>query len=55
MCLTVLFLFDFRYQTIVALFMETEIWANYLVHLHKNHIPTFLLNVRLSEKSYLGY
>ena len=44
-----------EHQPTAALFMETEIWANYLVHLHKNHIPSFLLNARLSDKSYLGY
>lgn len=44
-----------HHQPKVAVFVETEIWANYLLQLKKNHIPTYLINARLSEKSYRGY
>ena len=35
--------------------METEIWANLISGCHKNHIPLFLANARLSEKSQRSY
>ncbi len=39
----------------ISLFMETEIWANYINKLYKRNIPTFLINARLSEKSFNSY
>lgn len=42
-------------QPSVAVFVETEIWANYLYALRKRGTPTFLINARLSEKSFQGY
>lgn len=44
-----------RAQPRVAVFVETEIWANTLYILKKNTIPSLLINARLSEKSYSGY
>lgn len=43
------------YQPQLALFMETELWANCLSELKKRSIPSLLINARLSEKSYHGY
>lgn len=48
-------LFLQRTQPSVAVFVETEIWANYLHTLKKRHTPTLLINARLSEKSFSGY
>lgn len=42
-------------QPMVAVFVETEIWANYLQALHKQQIPALLINARLSQKSFRGY
>lgn len=42
-------------QPSIAIFMETEIWPNYLAACGKKQIPTILANSRLSEKSYRGY
>lgn len=39
----------------VAVFVETEIWANYLLALKKQNTPALLVNARLSEKSFNGY
>lgn len=39
----------------IAIFMETEIWPNYLKACAEQHIPIIFVNARLSEKSYLGY
>ena len=35
-----------------AIFLESEIWPNTINELHKNQIPTYLLNARLSPRSY---
>ncbi len=35
--------------------VEAEIWPNFLWHAHDFKIPLFLVNARLSEKSYRGY
>ena len=35
--------------------VEAEIWPNFLWHLADRRIPTFLINARLSDKSYRGY
>lgn len=42
-------------QPQTAVFVETEIWPNYIKQLHKQRIPTLLINARLSEKSFTGY
>ncbi len=42
-------------QPAIALFVETELWANTLYQLANNHIPTVLVNARLSEKSFTSY
>lgn len=39
----------------IAIFMETEIWPNYLAFCAKKQISIVLANTRLSEKSYRGY
>lgn len=39
----------------VAIFMETELWPNLLKILHKKHIPSVLVNARMSERSKLKY
>lgn len=35
-----------------AIFLESEIWPNILQELHNRNIPIYLLNARLSEKSF---
>jgi 3-deoxy-D-manno-octulosonic-acid transferase len=37
------------------LMVEAEIWPNFLWRAHDMHIPLFLVNARLSERSYRGY
>lgn len=39
----------------IAIIMETEIWPNVLHACHQKHIPVFIANARLSEKSMRGY
>ncbi len=39
----------------IAVIVETEIWANLFHACKKNHIPLYLINARLSEKSVRGY
>ncbi len=39
----------------LGILMETEIWANLISGCHKNRIPLFLANARLSEKSQRSY
>lgn len=39
----------------LGILMETEIWANLISGCHKNRIPFFLANARLSEKSQRSY
>ena len=39
----------------VALIMETELWPNLLAACYEEHIPVYLLNARLSQKSARGY
>lgn len=36
----------------VCIFMEAEIWPNYFLEIEKRKIPLFILNARLTEKSY---
>ena len=42
-------------QPIGALFVETELWANILTQLSRQHIPSILVNGRLSEASFKRY
>ncbi len=42
-------------QPSVALFVETELWANTLYQLAKNNTPTILVNARLSKQSFINY
>lgn len=42
-------------QPIAALFVETELWANILTKLSAQHIPSILVNGRLSEASFKRY
>ena len=37
------------------LIMETELWPNTLLTVHKHAIPIIIVNARLSERSYLKY
>lgn len=39
----------------VAIFMEKEIWPNYLIECFKRKIPIYLANARISNKSYNYY
>ena len=36
----------------VCIFMEAEIWPNYFLEIEKRKIPLFILNARLTKKSY---
>ncbi|MDI9819085.1 MULTISPECIES: lipid IV(A) 3-deoxy-D-manno-octulosonic acid transferase [unclassified Legionella] len=38
-----------------VVFVETELWPNLIYYAHKAKIPLFLVNARLSERSYQGY
>lgn len=42
-------------QPLAGVLIETELWPNLLHTCQKKHIPLFLANARLSEKSYRGY
>lgn len=42
-------------QPQLAIFMETEVWPNVLHACQRRHIPTVLVNARLSERSLKGY
>jgi 3-deoxy-D-manno-octulosonic-acid transferase len=42
-------------QPVAALFVETELWANILVKLSQHHIPSILVNGRLSAASFIRY
>ncbi|MFH4356029.1 MAG: 3-deoxy-D-manno-octulosonic acid transferase [Neisseriaceae bacterium] len=44
-----------EHKPFMALWMETEIWPNFLFHLKWEGIPTFLLSARLSRASYESY
>lgn len=52
---TVIKTFLAHVQPIAALFVETELWANILTELSKQHIPSILVNGRLSEASFTRY
>ena len=42
-----------RPQTVVI--VETDLWPNFLYRLNQHHIPVYLVNSRLSGRSYQGY
>ena len=42
-------------QPVAALFVETELWANILTKLSEYHIPSILVNGRLSASSFKSY
>lgn len=42
-------------QPAAALFVETELWANILTKLSEHHIPSILVNGRLSASSFKSY
>lgn len=42
-------------QPRVAVFMETELWFNALHIIQQQHIPSYLINARLSRRSLHGY
>ncbi len=42
-------------RPVAAMFMETEIWPNWLLALRERSIPSMLINARMSEKSFRGY
>ena len=44
-----------RFRPAVAIFMETELWPNYINECRRRGIRTYLVNARLSEKSFRGY
>lgn len=39
----------------VAIFVETELWPNFGYYAHQANIPLYIVNARLSERSYQGY
>ena len=39
----------------LAVIVETEIWPNLFLYCGKNHIPLYIINARLSEKSFHRY
>lgn len=40
---------------VAVVLVEAEIWPNFLSRLHRLNIPVFLVNARLSTRSYRGY
>jgi 3-deoxy-D-manno-octulosonic-acid transferase len=52
---TVIEAFLVHAKPIAALFVETELWANILTKLSKHHIPSILVNGRLSASSFKSY
>lgn len=42
-------------QPMAALFVETELWANILTKLSEHHVPSILVNGRLSAASFKSY
>lgn len=42
-------------RPVLALFIETELWATTLFELKKRHIPSAMVNARLTKQSFLGY
>jgi 3-deoxy-D-manno-octulosonic-acid transferase len=44
-----------RIQPVAVALIEAEIWPNFLWELQRRQIPHFLVNARVSERSYRGY
>ncbi len=44
-----------RYQPVIAIVMETELWPNMVAACARRHIPLVVANARLSERSAKGY
>lgn len=44
-----------RYQPLLLLLIETELWPNLLHGCHQTNCPVLLANARLSQRSYRGY
>ena len=42
-------------QPVAAMFVETELWANILTKLSEHHVPSILVNGRLSASSFKSY
>lgn len=43
------------FHPLAVVLVEAEVWPNFLWKLHDRRIPVFLVNARLSERSYRGY
>ena len=41
-----------HWSPVLSIFMESEIWPNFFLELERRHIPLYLLNARLSDKSF---
>jgi 3-deoxy-D-manno-octulosonic-acid transferase len=39
----------------IVIITETDIWPNFLLEMHRRHVPVGLVNLRLSEKSWKNY
>ncbi|TJZ68613.1 lipid IV(A) 3-deoxy-D-manno-octulosonic acid transferase [Chitiniphilus eburneus] len=44
-----------RYRPEFGLVLETEVWPNLIAACRRRHLPLFLVNARLSDKSFRGY
>ena len=44
-----------RINPLAIIIMETELWANMIYQLNKKNIPIFIINARLSDKSFIKY
>jgi len=44
-----------RFEPVAGVLMETELWPNLIHAAASRRIPVYLVNARLSEKSYAGY
>lgn len=44
-----------NFQPVIGIIMETEIWPNLIHFAGRYHVPLYLVNARLSDKSFNGY
>lgn len=44
-----------RFTPKLAVIVETELWPGFLIVARRNNVPVFLINGRISEKSYSSY
>ena len=44
-----------RFAPKLAIIVETELWPGFLVQARQNNVPVFLINGRISEKSFRSY